>query len=168
VSIFLYILSTLAANYTADIFIDVVPGISFAIGTLFFGATFTLRDYMHRHGRKTVYLAIVLALACNAVMSVWLGVDWRIIGASFLSIAIAESTDTEIYQALIQKSWLVRVTGSNLVSIPLDTVLFTVLAFGGVLPWPLIWSIIVGDTIVKFIIATLIALPRTQFQPQQA
>ena len=167
-SIILYILSILAANLTADTFIAVMPGVSFAVGTLFFGATFTLRDYMHRRGRRVVYLAIAGALLVNVIAGLSLGVPWRILVASFVAIAIAEAVDTEVYQAVIRRSWLARVTMSNTVSIPLDTVLFTLIAFAGVLPWPLIISIIIGDTIVKFVTAGVIALPRAQLMAQGA
>ena len=64
--------------------------------------------------------------------SLFLEVPWRIILASFFAIVLSETADTEIYHRLLQRSWFQRVLGSNLVSIPLDSVLFNVIAFAGV------------------------------------
>jgi hypothetical protein len=76
---------------------------------------------------------IVAVIAAN--LTAWLGVPLRIIGASFLAIVLAESLDTEVFHALRQRAWWVRALSSNALSIPADTLLFTALAFGGVLPW---------------------------------
>ena len=84
----------------------------------------------------------------------------RIILASFLAIVLAETADTEIYQKLIRYPWLLRVTGSNAVSVPLDTLLFTLIAFGGVLPTAEIISLLFGETLLKYAIGALVALWR--------
>ena len=60
--------------------------------------------------------------------SLFLEVPWRIILASFIAIILSETADTEIYQKLLQRSWFQRVLGSNLVSIPLDSLLFNIIA----------------------------------------
>jgi uncharacterized PurR-regulated membrane protein YhhQ (DUF165 family) len=158
----IYILAVLGANYTATWFIPFPFYGQAAIGTFIFGVTFTQRDRLHQYGRRYVYRAIAVAAGANVLMSVVLGVPLRIIAASFLAIVLAETADTEIYQRLIQKSWFDRVAGSNAVSVPLDTVLFTLIAFWGVAEFPpaVIASILVGDTIVKYAIGALVALYR--------
>jgi len=160
IEIILYILATVSANYFADWFIPLPGGALVALGTLTFGATFTLRDRVHRRGRRVVYQMIAAAAIVNVITAALLGIPWRIIAASFLAIVIAESADTEIYQRLLARSWWLRVAGSNAVSIPLDTVLFTLAAFAGVFPPPVLLAVIVGDILAKFAIGGIVALWR--------
>jgi hypothetical protein len=54
--------------------------------------------------------------------------------------------------------WLVRVAGSNAVSVPLDTLLFTLIAFAGVLPRGDILALLFGETLLKYAIGTLAAV----------
>jgi uncharacterized integral membrane protein (TIGR00697 family) len=91
-------------------------------------------------------------------MSLGLGVPFRIIVASFLAIIIAEAVDTEIFAALHRRSWFVRVLSSNAISIPVDTLLFTIIAFWGDLSTTDIIALLIGDTIVKYVISFLVAL----------
>ena len=56
----------------------------------------------------------------------------RIFLASFLAIILAETADTEIYHKLRDRSWAVRVLSSNVVSVPLDSITFNVIAFAGI------------------------------------
>jgi uncharacterized PurR-regulated membrane protein YhhQ (DUF165 family) len=156
----IYIAATLGANYTAAWFFPLWIFGQAAVGTLIFGVTFTQRDRLHSAGRRWVYGTIMVAAVSNVAMSIALGVPFRIILASFLAIIIAEAVDTEVYQALINRSWLTRVASSNAVSIPLDTVLFTMVAFAGELSTPEILALLVGDTIVKYIIGIVVALGR--------
>lgn len=157
----LYILVVLVANYTAAVFIPIAPFGLVALGTLFFGATFTIRDYVHGAGRRVVYAMIGAAAIANVVMSFALDVPLRIIAASFLSILIAETTDTEIYHKLRLRSWIVRVISSNLISAPIDSILFTFIAFYGDLSlYDIILPVIVGDTVTKYAIGLIVALPR--------
>ncbi len=158
---FLYILSIIAANLTVDQFLELPFGILVSVGSLFFGATFTLRDYMHQHhGRRYVYSMIGLALVCNVAVAAWVGTPMRFIVAGFLAIAVSEFADTEVYQRLRERNWYVRVLASNTVSIPLDSTVFTVLAFAGIMSIGQMAGIIIGDIIVKGSIGALLALVR--------
>lgn len=87
-------------------------------------------------------------------------VDWRIIAASVVAIGLSETADTEVYQRLLDRHWLVRVAGSNSVSIPLDSVVFNAVAFAGVFTWPVLAAIVFGEIVVKFIAGALVALWR--------
>jgi uncharacterized PurR-regulated membrane protein YhhQ (DUF165 family) len=87
-----------------------------------------------------------------------LGVPLRIILASFLAIVLAESADTEVYQKLMRYPWLVRVAGSNAVSVPLDTLLFTLVAFAGVLSTRDMLSLLFGEILLKYAIGAMVAL----------
>lgn len=153
-----YILATLAANYTAAWFIPLPIFGQVAVGTFVFGFTFTQRDRLHSGGRGWVYGTIAVAALANVLMSVFLGVSFRIILASFLAIVLAETADTEVYQRLLRYPWLVRVAGSNAVSVPLDTLLFTLIAFAGVLPRSELVALLFGETLLKYAIGAVVAL----------
>lgn len=156
----IYIVAVLAANYTAVWFIPLPVFGMVATGTLIFGVTFTARDYVHRLGRPKVYVMIGVAALASGGLSLLGAVDWRIIAASVIAIILSETADTEVYQRLINRPWLARVTGSNLVSVPLDTVLFNSIAFLGVFALPMLVSIVIGEITVKFLVGLVIGLWR--------
>jgi queuosine precursor transporter len=158
----IYILAVLGANYTTtpEWFIPLPIYGQVALGTFIFGITFTQRDRLHQYGRSAVYLTIALAAIANVIMSSVLQVDIRIIIASFVAIILSETADTEIYQRLLQRSWFVRVMGSNAISVPLDTVIFWAIAFFGQLPFSQMVALIVGEIIIKYSIGALTALYR--------
>lgn len=157
-----YVAATLLANYTLDAFLPVGPWFLVNVGTLFFGVTFTQRDRVHRHGRRAVYAMILAAAIANVLAALSIGTPLRYVAVSFLAIVASETADTEIYQRLLERRWLVRVASSNAVSAPLDTVLFTVLAFAGAPFATAGWmvQVIVTDVLVKYAsgLATALAL----------
>jgi uncharacterized PurR-regulated membrane protein YhhQ (DUF165 family) len=155
-----YVLATLGANYTAAWFIPFPVFGQVAVGTFIFGVTFTQRDKLHSAGRQWVYVTIAIAALANIVMSAMLAVPMRIILASFVAIILAETADTEIYQKLLRYPWIVRVAGSNAVSVPLDTLLFSLVAFAGVLSTWEMASLLFGETVTKYAIGILVALWR--------
>ncbi len=159
-SMAIYILAVLIANYTATWFIPLPVFGMVSVGTLVFGVTFTQRDRVHRYGRKPVYLMIFFAAVGMVLESLFLGVEWRIIAASFIAIVLSETADTEIYQKLLRRSWIQRVIGSNLISIPLDSLLFNVIAFAGVFNPGMLVAIIFGEIVAKFATGTIAALWR--------
>lgn len=164
----IYIAAVLAANYTATWFIPLPVFGMVSVGTLIFGITFTQRDRVHRYGRKAVYGMIMAAAVGMVFESFFLGVAWRIILASFIAIVLSEAADTEIYHKLLHRSWLQRVTGSNIVSIPLDSLLFNLIAFGGVFEPSMLAAIIFGEIVTKFTTGTLAALWRAPQQVENA
>lgn len=158
VLIILYALSILLANLTLNQFIPLPLFGLLSVGTIFFAAVFTLRDRIHQAGGiRAVYIAIALALLVNTVAAALLGTPLRLIGASFLAILAGELADTAVYQRLIHRSWWSRVLTSNAVSVPLDSVLFTLLAFYGDMSNRDILQIIFADIIAKYVIAALFA-----------
>lgn len=161
-SMSLYIIAVLAANYTATWFIPLPVFGLVSVGTLIFGVTFTQRDRVHRFGRKRVYLMIFMAAAGMVLESLFLGVGWRIIAASFIAIVLSETVDTEVYQKLMQRPWMQRVIGSNIASIPLDSLLFNLIAFAGVFKPGMLTAIIFGEIVTKFATGAVAALWRAQ------
>jgi uncharacterized PurR-regulated membrane protein YhhQ (DUF165 family) len=147
-----YVAATVLANYTLDAFLPVGPWFLINVGTLFFGVTFTQRDRIHRFGRPTVYATIVVAAIANVAAAASLGTPLRYVAVSFLAIVASESADTEVYQRLLARRWLTRVASSNAVSAPIDTILFTVLAFAGAPFATAGWmaQVIATDVLVKY------------------
>jgi uncharacterized integral membrane protein (TIGR00697 family) len=87
---------------------------------------------------------------------------WRIVFASIVAEVLSELVDTEAYRFWVEKithryQWA-RVLVSNSVSVPLDSLVFAWLAFGGVLPTAVVWSIVLSNIIVKGI-TTIISIP---------
>jgi hypothetical protein len=158
-----------------------------SVGTLIFGLTFTQRDHMHARGRPFVYKVILLsallnlavmlsfrflwgaaaAAACAARDWPWLeqaarmllDSGWRVFIASFLAIVIAESADTEVYHKYLDRSWMARVLRSNAVSIPVDSVVFNLIAFAGspLFPVLLLAKVIVGEICSKYLVGFVYA-----------
>mgnify|MGYP001596939636 CR=1 FL=1 len=156
----IYILATLLANYTAMWFVPLPVFGMVAVGTLVFGITFTQRDRLHHHGRRTVYTVIALAALANSLESVLLDIPPRIILASFTAIVLAELADTEVYQRHVRRPWLGRVAISNAVSIPLDSLLFNLIAFAGVFEPAMLIAIVLGEIVVKTLVGGVTALWR--------
>lgn len=157
-----YILAILLANIFATQIIN-FGGITFSIGTLFFGLVFTLRDYLHiQLGRHKTYYVIFLAVGINALFSLVGTFSLRVLLASALAMLISEVIDTEIFHKLKEKSFVLRVITSNSVSIITDTVLFLIIAFYGVFPNELLLSLLIGNIVIKYI-TSLVLIVRKQW-----
>jgi uncharacterized integral membrane protein (TIGR00697 family) len=177
-----------AAQMLADIAslrIITVAGWAVDAGTLVYPFTFTLRDLVHKiAGRGTARLLILTAAGINVVMAVifWLVARlpadlatgpqiefgqvlspvWRIVFASILAEVIAEFTDTEVYQRWVGKfgwrhQWG-RVLVSNGVAIPIDSLVFVLVAFSGVLPGSVVSEIFWANVVAKGLL-TLVSIP---------
>jgi uncharacterized integral membrane protein (TIGR00697 family) len=177
-----------AAQILADVAslrVVMFAGMSMDAGTLVYPLTFTLRDMVHKvAGVKATRVLILAAAGINVVMAglFWLvsvmkpdmsvGLQaefgrvlapvWRITLASIVAEVVAEMIDTEAYRFWVEKvtkryQWL-RVLISNAFSVPIDSLIFVWIAFGGVLPKEVIWSIFLANVVVKGA-TTLISLP---------
>ncbi len=153
----IYIVCTLLANFTFDSFLALPVYGQLSVGTLFFGVTFTQRDRVHRFGKGRAYAMIAVAALTNLALSAYLGIPLRFLLAGFLAIIIAEAADTEVYGRFIARRWLTRVATSNAVSIPLDSVTFTVIAFAGTLSVAAMSEIVFADILAKTVVGLLAA-----------
>ncbi len=162
-----YVVCTLLANFTFDSFLALPVYGQLSVGTLFFGVTFTQRDRVHAFGKGRVYAMIAVAATANLALSAYLGIPLRFLLAGFLAILIAEAADTEVY-GRINKSWLMRVATSNAVSIPLDSVIFTLIAFAGTLSAATIGEIVFADILAKTVVGLLAAVRIMQRGPRPA
>lgn len=153
-----------------------VGGLAIDGGTFVYPLTFTLRDMVHKIlGKKLARQVIITAGVFNVFMvaffqflvalpadAEWifqsefatiLGPLWQITIASIVAEVISQLVDTEAYSFFIKKiseknQWG-RVLFSNLLAIPVDSVIFAFIAFWGILPVSVIWSIILANIIVK-------------------
>jgi uncharacterized integral membrane protein (TIGR00697 family) len=178
----------IAAQMMADIAslrIVTLLGFSVDAGTLIYPFTFTLRDLVHKvAGIRAARVLIVTAAVINILMALLFWVTsvlpadmqvgpqlefgmvlapvWRIVFASIVAEVVAELIDTEGYRLWVERvteryQWM-RVLVSNAVSVPLDSLVFTWLAFGGVLSVAVVWSIVAANILIKGLV-TLISLP---------
>lgn len=178
----------------ASLKIGVVFGLAVDMGTFIYPVTFTLRDVVHKVlGKRNAQLVIVMAAVVNLFMAVYLtwaasvpgdpgwglneefrvilGPVWRIVVASILAEIVSELIDTELYQLFVnrfgQRYQWARVVLSNLVSIPIDSLIFSIGAFGGVLPWEVVWEIFTFNIIIKYFISVL-SIPLIYTVPESA
>lgn len=166
---FTYTVIVAVSNLLIDKFIDLGAFGMLSAGTLTFGVTFTLRDLAHQSsdraglGRTPVLAMIGVAAIANVAVAAGIGIPGRFLVASFGAILLSEVVDTEIYHALRSRSWLVRVLSSNAVSVPLDSITFTVVAFAGEVGYGVstMAQIVEADLLFKFGIGALIALGKT-------
>lgn len=164
-----YVAVVAVSNLLVDKFIDLGAFGLLSAGTITFGITFTIRDLAHQAsvraglGRRPVFLMIGIAAVVNVFVAMATGTPARFLAASFLAILISEGIDTEIYHRLRSRSWLVRVLSSNAVSVPLDSSIFTIVAFLGVAGYDAITmvQIVQADLIFKFLVGTVLALIKT-------
>ncbi|MGL4981525.1 MAG: queuosine precursor transporter [Treponemataceae bacterium] len=187
-SALILIASYVSAQILSDIGslkISAISGFSFDAGTLIYPITFTIRDLIHKSlGKKAARTLIILCAGINLLMAaffaiatilppdpLWglqnefsaiLGPVWRIVLASILAEVTSELIDTEIYHwwmtKITSKMQWSRVLISNIISIPIDSVIFAGIAFSGTLPSSVIWSIIFVNIAFKGFI-TLISIP---------
>lgn len=179
-----------------------VTGRAVDLGTFVYPITFTLRDLVHKAlGKRAARTLVLTAAAVNLFMAVYLqwaarapadpsytlGPEfsavlaplWRITVASIVAEVISELADTEVYHWFVTKvttghQWA-RVAVSNAVSVPIDNVLFCVLAFGAIpgfrdhaltLPWGAVWDIFLVNVTVKALVSAA-SLPLIYLSPDR-
>ena len=177
-----------AAQVLADVAslrIIEVFGVTMDGGTLIYPFTFTLRDLVHKVAGVSVARTLIFTAAgINVVMAVlfWLVAGlpadlevgpqlefgavlspvYRIVLASIIAEIVSELIDTEVYRRWVASfadrwQWG-RVLASNAVAVPVDSVIFAVIAFGGVFSASAVVAIIWGNILVKGIV-TIISVP---------
>lgn len=147
-------------------------------GTLTYPLTFTLRDLIHKVGGRRMARVVILSTAVLnvfAAIAFWATAalpgdasvlspaqEWfgpvltpvlRITAASVIAQVVAELLDTEVYHRFVLRfghrmQWG-RVLASNAVSIPVDSIVFVAIAFGGVVPFSVAVSIVWANVVLK-------------------
>ncbi len=146
------------ANYYAAKFVE-VGSLTFAVGTLTFALGYTLDDYIRRyHGRVATIVAVAAGALGTLIYTLTFdGGLGRIVLASLASLVVASSVDIRLQTFLLGGPIWRLVLVSNAVSLAIDTVVFTLLAFYGV-EGIAIPNLIAGDYLVKMIMS-LISVP---------
>lgn len=111
------------------------------------GLDLSTRDKLHDAWQgKALWRNMGLLVASGSVLSAILNYNAAPIAiASFVAFAAAGLTDTVVYALLGERSKLVKMNGSNLVSAAVDSIVFPALAFG----FPLLWGIVLGQFVAK-------------------
>ena len=146
------------ANYYAATFVE-AGSLTFAVGTLTFALGYTLDDYIRRyHGRVATIIAVAAGALGTLIYTLTFdGGLGRIVLASLASLVVASSVDIRLQTFLLGGPIWRLVLVSNAVSLAIDTVVFTLLAFYGV-DEIAIPNLIVGDYLVKMIMS-LVSVP---------
>lgn len=154
-------------------------------GTFLYPLAFTIRDMAHKTiGKKNTQKLIIVSAIINIFSPVYFYIvsniptdsSWqfneafqltlspvlRIAIASIVGSTVAELVDTEIYHFFVTKitkryQWL-RVLISNAFSIPVDNLLFVVIAFYGALPFDALLGIFIFNFFVKYAV-TIVSVP---------
>lgn len=147
-----FVLALAVADIAATKFV-VIAGVVTPAGSILFSLIFVVRDALHRlAGARYVRQTILIAAALNLLMAaffLWLTrlpapdfflfTEWDAIFAlapgivigSVVAATISQLVNTSAYQWLWNRGnplWW-RTIGSNLISLPIDSVIFTLLAF---------------------------------------
>jgi uncharacterized PurR-regulated membrane protein YhhQ (DUF165 family) len=99
------------------------------------------------------YLAILNVLSPDDPLFDRLAGTWRIVAASLLAFAVSETIDNSLGAWLrdrVHDAW--RVVGTNAISVPLDSVVFLLVAFGSL-------EFIKGQIVVKYAATVLVGIP---------
>jgi uncharacterized integral membrane protein (TIGR00697 family) len=182
--------------------IGLVAGRAVDMGTFIYPITFTLRDVVHKAlGRRAARTLVLTAAVVNLFMAAYfqwsadvtsapgysLGPEyqavlaplWRITAASIVAEVVSELVDTEVYHWFVLRvttghQWA-RVAVSNAASVPIDNVLFCVVAFGAIpgfadhsltLPWAVVWDIFAVNLTVKALVSAA-SLPLIYLSPDR-
>lgn len=175
------VLADVSSLRLVDLFGKAIDG-----GTFIYPITFTLRDLIHKAAGKKVARALIVAAAvvnlgmaglfwlvselplvadsgpASELFADVLGPVWRIVLASIVAEIVSELIDTEVYSAWVRRfgsrrQWG-RVLVSNAVALPIDSVLFALIAFAGLVPGSIVWEIIYLNIAFKGVV-TVISIP---------
>lgn len=188
-----YVAAQLIANI-ASLRIVMIGDFSIDAGTLIYPLTFTLRDLVHKVAGLTAARAvIIISAAVNLLMAglfaiigklqpdmavgsqiEWtqvLSPSWTIVFASILAMVIAELIDTEAYRFWVKKFGeryqYGRVLASNAVSVPIDSFVFSIIAFGLSLPMDVVIAIMISNIVVKGLTSIVTAPAIYLIRPKQ-
>ncbi len=177
----LYIACELIANVTAAKPVALPFDIVVPSAVFIYAITFTLIDLVNdKLGKQGARYVIYTAFAANLLLAAYtqfainlpapdyyggqdafaitLGSTWRVVIASLVAYLVSSLIDVQVFawwrERVGRHRWA-RVLTSNAVSTAVDSVVFILIAFWGVLP---VWPLIRGQYIVKMFV-TVISIP---------
>jgi uncharacterized PurR-regulated membrane protein YhhQ (DUF165 family) len=127
-------------------------------GALMYPLSFLATDILSEKYSKKDTLKVVRVGVLLAIIPTILVADGRIAFASITTFFLTQQLDVLIFYALKKRYlslWWLRNNGSTITSQFFDTTLFFFLAFGGVMPFETIVKLIIGDYLVKVVLALL-------------
>ena len=169
-----------------------ISGWAVSGGMLLVPFAFVIRDLMHRllGYKNTLKFVVATALAnlffagmlvlltslpaqdpsFGAAWETAMGSSWRIIFASFIAQLLADLCDTWVFERFVRKFgdtkiWL-RCLASNAISVPVDSVVFILLAFLGALPSQVVISMIITQIVIKFVVSAVFT-PLAYLRPKK-
>lgn len=144
----------LAAHYLLPIGPWLIPG-----GTFVFALAFTVYDVIRRRGGLTpTLLAVALGFLASVLYAVAFGgTVGRIAVAGLIALAASSTTDLLMQSATLRRPIWQYISISNAVSLAIDTVVFTTIAFA-MLPPDVRLRIMEGQYLAK-IAMTFISIP---------
>jgi uncharacterized integral membrane protein (TIGR00697 family) len=189
----LYVAAQLIADVAATKLVE-VGGVVMPAGTFVFAITFTLRDIIHKRlGRQWARASITMAALFNLLLAGYMaavaqlpvpdfypfGESWNAIFALVPAITlgsiaaewVSQNVDTEVYHWWRGRfpdfpQWT-RVAVSNAVALPVDSIVFTLLAFvllplifgGQAMPLGVAVTRIISGQILFKVVVTVLSLP---------
>ncbi|MFN2291328.1 MAG: queuosine precursor transporter [Anaerolineae bacterium] len=171
----LFVSVLIISNVASSKIVDLGP-FTFDGGTLLFPISYIFGDiltevYGYRRSRRVIWAGFAAAALMAGVLALvgalppaegWenqeayeaiLGTTPRIVLGSLIAYFAGEFSNSYVMAKMkiwSRGRWLwTRTIGSTLVGEGVDTLLFVLIAFGGALPWPLLWSILVSNYVFK-------------------
>jgi len=154
ISVVIFAFLIIASNYTVQFPINEW----LTYGALVYPVTFLLTDILGENYSKKEVLRVVLWGIVIAVIPTILIADWRIALASISAFMVSQTLDVTIFHTIKQKAqklWWLRNNVSTIISQAFDTIIFFTVAFAWVLPAEAIVKMILGDYMVKIVMALL-------------
>lgn len=127
-------------------------------GAIIYPFTFLITDILSEKYSKKEVLRVVLLGSILAIIPTIMIADYRIAIASIITFFIIQQFDIVIFhkiKARYPNLWWLRNNGSTMISQFFDTALFFILAFSFIMPFSVIIKLIIGDYIIKVIMALL-------------
>ena len=160
-------------------------GIGASAFSIAYPLTYTLRDMAHKLAGPHVARTLIIAAAViylivqaffaiisslppemspeeSTALSQLLSPEWRFLMAAVVASVVSQLVDTEIYTRWVERfgrkhQWG-RVLASNVIGIPLDRILFLLLAFVGTMSTDGMVEAFIGTTIVRLVFG-IISIP---------
>ena len=160
-------------------------GIGASAFSIAYPLTYTLRDMAHKLAGPHVARTLIIAAAViylivqaffaiisslppqmspeeSTALSQLLSPEWRFLMAAVVASVVSQLVDTEIYTCWVERfgrkhQWG-RVLASNVIGIPLDRILFLLLAFVGTMSTDGMVKAFIGTTIVRLVFG-IISIP---------
>jgi uncharacterized PurR-regulated membrane protein YhhQ (DUF165 family) len=151
ISVTLYVSAILAANVLTQHY-GLIPagfGLLVPAGTYAAGFALLARDFVHRNaGVWWVLVGIALGIGLS-----WFFASPALALASAAAFGIAELVDMLVFMVAQPRGFIKAAAASNLVSGPVDTLVFLTIA-----GFPLTWETFGGQILVKLVWATALPL----------